>query len=745
MRMIFLSSSLIFSFFPTIKYRVCVQNLRMPNRKALRAGVGAECSVLLSRLHPSKLIDDHFTNRSACDRLDGLIALKRELKYVNRRDQYCIVFRHERLHNQQIHCVERYCKVTKEGSFVDLFNKTDIQSDVPEESVLEADGEVDQVQDQLLHLQGTDEDVEMVIGMGFDVDDDDMPAPENVPTAEQQRKARADTLYEGQSWGWDGFCERKKLNFCQNKPFLRVISDMVVLSNMTYLGMFLIFFPRLLVDLIVIETSKNMLEKGIASLTYGEFLVYIGLRLFMSTLIGYKTNDFWSSASITMESGAPFRLNEFMSKKRFDNITQCLTFTNQKRPSYIDKFWEVRQMISLWNENMAAVFSPGWVTCLDESMSIWFNRWTCPGWVYCPRKPHPFGNEYHDICCGLSNILFRILLVEGKDKPQNKPPSEFERYGPTTHLLLECCRTIFHTGRVVILDSGFCVLKAIVKLREYGVFASAVIKKRRYWPSLVKGDVIEKYMNEENKKIGDGDAIQGTLNGSKYNIFCFKDSTFIMKLMSTYGTLRVPDDQADTHRRLSDGTKISFKYTECFANHYKFRHAVDDHNHLRHKLPSIEDSWITHRWPVRVFSFILSISEINAFLAFRYFIWEKELQPHLTLLQFRRKLALQLIMNDDWVRDQEERGIQIEEQQRRKRQKHQKEHLLLTAPHHASFFANEKWTCTAKTKYPQYACKGAGCKNRIRTYCRCNPGIWYCKDCFIDHLDEIKTNESSNN
>ena len=54
-------------------------------------------------------------------------------------------------------------------------------------------------------------------------------------------------------------------------------------------------------------------------------------------------------------------------------------------------------MIAEWNKSMAEAFSPGWVVCLDESMSIWHSRWTCPGWVFCPRKPHPFGNEYHAI------------------------------------------------------------------------------------------------------------------------------------------------------------------------------------------------------------------------------------------------------------------------------------------------------------------------------------------------------------
>ena len=43
--------------------------------------------------------------------------------------------------------------------------------------------------------------------MGFDVDDDNQPAEENIPT---QNQATADGLKEGQSFGWNGFDERKK-------------------------------------------------------------------------------------------------------------------------------------------------------------------------------------------------------------------------------------------------------------------------------------------------------------------------------------------------------------------------------------------------------------------------------------------------------------------------------------------------------------------------------------------------------
>ena len=63
-------------------------------------------------------------------------------------------------------------------------------------------------------------------------------------------------------------------------------------------------------------------------------------------------------------------------------------------------------------------FIPSWVSYLYESISIWTNQFTFPGWMFVPRKPYPKGNEYHSICCGDSRILYRWWLVEGKDRPK---------------------------------------------------------------------------------------------------------------------------------------------------------------------------------------------------------------------------------------------------------------------------------------------------------------------------------------
>ena len=107
---------------------------------------------------------------------------------------------------------------------------------------------------------------------------------------------------------------------------------------------------------------------------------------------------------------------------------------------------------------MSKQFGPGWVNCLDESMSPWTIKYTCPGHIFLPRKPWPLGNEYHSICCCQSDVMFRVEIVEGKDRPQEKPPEKFNnvtKNGTTTALLLRLCEPIFHNGMVVILDSGF--------------------------------------------------------------------------------------------------------------------------------------------------------------------------------------------------------------------------------------------------------------------------------------------------
>ena len=87
-----------------------------------------------------------------------------------------------------------------------------------------------------------------------------------------------------------------------------------------------------------------------------------------------------------------------------------------------------------------------------------FSKMSCPGWVFCHRKPHPFGNEYHTISCAESGIMFALEIVKGKDRPSEIPKPSFHHLGPTIGLLLHLTKLLYGTGKIVILDSSFCIL-----------------------------------------------------------------------------------------------------------------------------------------------------------------------------------------------------------------------------------------------------------------------------------------------
>jgi hypothetical protein len=95
-------------------------------------------------------------------------------------------------------------------------------------------------------------------------------------------------------------------------------------------------------------------------------------------------------------------------------------------------------------------------------------------------------------------------MVEGKYQPHELGAQEYLGYGMTTGLMLHMMKPYFGAGKCVVLDSGFCVLKALVELKRHCICACALIKKCQFWPSQVPGAVIDDYMAD--REIVDVDA-----------------------------------------------------------------------------------------------------------------------------------------------------------------------------------------------------------------------------------------------
>ena len=62
--------------------------------------------------------------------------------------------------------------------------------------------------------------------------------------------------------------------------------------------------------------------------------------------------------------------------------------------------------------------------------------------------------------------------------------------------MLEMTKPNNQTGKVVPMDSGFCVSVGIFTMHSHGVCGQSLIKKKRYCPPNILGDLIVYYFIE---------------------------------------------------------------------------------------------------------------------------------------------------------------------------------------------------------------------------------------------------------
>ena len=423
----------------------------MSKKMKLRLGAGAEAKLLIKKLKPSLLVASRFNNVADNHIVEEFLVLRLEERIISRKLQLAAILRHDIFGDEEVYCLPRFVHVTKEGPEDQLFisyGRGQYRQTAPSgpEIVENAAVEVPQIfQDPDRYLR-PDAIANDVAGLPLTIDDDTLPAPENVPVANQNDNGCV-LLPIGDD---DNVCQRRMNGVLNRNPrLIGLPKDSIHLSRMQ---MFELLFP---IDFVknnmIPEMNKKLGDAVGKEISYGEFLQFVGIILKISSVIGPDRHDFWNTTSDI----APFKFNDIMSKHRFDSILHSLAFTDREAPAYNDKFWEVRDIIDAWNDNMKKVYLPGWINDLDESMSKWIEQFTCPGFMIVPRKPWPCGNEYHTIVDNTSDVLFALELVEGKDSPPQAVPKKYAEKGKTVSLVLRLTESLSGTGAIVTMDSGF--------------------------------------------------------------------------------------------------------------------------------------------------------------------------------------------------------------------------------------------------------------------------------------------------
>ena len=274
-----------------------------------------------------------------------------------------------------------------------------------------------------------------------------------------------------------------------------------------------------------------------------------------------------------------------------------------------------------------------------------------------------------------------------------------------------------------MLHSGFCVLQGLVELKKLGVFAHALIKKRRYWPKHVKGDDIIQHF--ANKEVGSADALRGQLDGVPVYIYGMKEPDYTMMLMATYGTLAEQGDEK-TRNFMDGGSKVvkKFKYPEVVYNHYQFRDVIDNNNSMRMSPISMEETWMISRWANRVFCFLLAVMVVNIQNVGCYFLNLMKVDA----LKAHKLIAEQLIH----LRKPDEKRMS------QRKNTNADCHLIALPPHKKFKQSKEVF---GNTKYNRWKCMCGDA--RVRTYWQCTPGTFYCAECYATHrIEEDRRNNN---
>jgi hypothetical protein len=471
------------------------------------------------------------------------------------------------------------------------------------------------------------------------------------------------------------------------------------------------------------------------NLTLPVFMNYFTARLIISMHVGIPLDRFWGLEPVTAVNAVPY-LGDIISAHLFKEISTAFRMHIDEPGDLPDRFSEVRGMWDAVNQHWEQFgILPGWLCCADESMASFISKF-CPGFTNIKRKPRPRGNCLHSIADAITKILFKLVLQEGKDRPAHSPPQKFQHLFPdggvVGALMMQLAEPLFHSGSIVIHDAGFACIPGLIQLKKRGVFSSCLIKKKAHWPKFTNGAANTTHM--ANKTIGSADAIQGEFGTEQYHVYMMQDSKFTLQLAATYGTLERKGP--DKRRRHPETLQLhTFKYPDAIADYYQGRHAVDDHNHYRQGIASIEDGWATKKYHHRMFAVMLGMCETNAKLAHDHFKGVTE-DRKVTSVEWRMQIA------SDLLRLYPPPILSAGNKKRRHSAEAvviQRGHELLNVPQYAGQYKGRGPNTIGgfgkcAKQYQQQRCQGARCSAMTRTYCACDPRTPLCQACFALHL-----------
>ena len=412
-------------------------------------------------------------------------------------------------------------------------------------------------------------------------------------------------------------------------------------------------FPNNLVVEIARETTDTGRKTGLGhsfEVTEGHMWLFLGCKHYMSVFPQEGSrDDYWAKPG-EERSGEVFLVHNLgqyygMSYNRYRAIERAFTLPTHGLMS--DPFNPIRLFIDKWNNNMFQAFVPGGTMTVDESMTEWLGQ-AMPGLMVVPRKPTDTGREGHTTACTESGILIFYEAYEGSARMESK---EFvAEFGKNPAKALRCVKNWFHSGRLVLVDSGFASVELAMGLAEHGLLHIGNVKTAH--TGFPKDWLLSQVKERGDRAICTAEV--KLKDGSTLALLATADRD--KQPMALLGSAGCTSEGRPKIRRFTtirvDGT---YFVREAVLNqmhiHDLYRsgfNTLDKHNAIRQGENSVEGAWHTHRWWVREFQGLWGMSEVNAWLAYRRFVPG---QANTSYAIFRRKLCFELLHHPKHMED----------------------------------------------------------------------------------------------
>lgn len=462
-----------------------------------------------------------------------------------------------------------------------------------------------------------------------------------------------------------------------------------------YIHYFSLFFPLgYLISTIIPATNAVLVHKHAKPTSRGEMLKWFGLRCAM-TLESTRgpVGDYWASPPASEESiylSHDYSARFGMSRDRFKLLSQSLRLTGANAPppqaaaaaagggarggdgvggaadmvEDADSWWPIRGMVDAVNDSIRRAVTPGPYLTVDEMMSFWYGLegeyliGGIPHATKIPRKPRSVGCELKCVADGLTHIMLRVEIQEGKEAMKEKEWNT--AYGAGTSVTLRLTRPWAGTGRTVVGDSAFGSVKTLIALHKInGLFGLLMVKTAHTkYPMKYMGEWSKQQEANPDARRGAHVSVTSTYtiddSGTNHKMFAvgWKDLTN-KTIVSNRGTTNEGNPTKKTrHKVISvEGRAVQrireFLVPRPVAIEMLFDSfgAVDFNDGIRQGIFNMEQYWKTRLYWHRILASLLGVIFTNCFLAYRMEQQAAHSEDIDDFNTFMGKLAYQLIFN----------------------------------------------------------------------------------------------------